>query len=386
MTATLELIPLKGFPLVEPGDNLAQLIFDALRDNDLTLRDGDVLVVAQKIVSKAENRYVRLADVQVSAEAQALAEQAGKDPRQVQLILQESRAVLRVRPGVIIVEHRNGYVHANAGIDRSNIVRDEGDPRVLLLPMDPDSSARGLRDGLAALGTIAPQVIINDSMGRAWRNGTVGLAIGTAGLEPLLNQIGDVDMFGNVLEVTEPAVADELAAGASLVMGQAAEGCPVVLARGANLLRSNGGSTGLLRDKSNIVRDEGDPRVLLLPTDPDASARGLRDGLAALGAIAPQVIINDSMGRAWRNGTVGLAIGTAGLDPLRNQVGEKDLFGNVLEATEPAVADELAAAASLVMGQAAEGCPVVLARGAELRSSGKGSAGLLRDRSIDLFR
>jgi coenzyme F420-0:L-glutamate ligase/coenzyme F420-1:gamma-L-glutamate ligase len=250
MTASLELIPLLRFPLVEPGDNLAQLIFDALRDNDLSLREGDVLVVAQKIVSKAENRYVRLADVSVSPEALDLAEQAGKDPRQVQLILQESRAVLRVRPGVIIVEHRNGYVHANAGIDKSNIFRAADDPRVLLLPLDPDASARALRLGLAQLGATAPQVIINDSMGRAWRNGTVGLAIGTAGLAPLNNQIGDVDMFGNVLEVTEPAVADELAAGASLVMGQAAEACPVVLARGAGLRPSEGGSAGLLRDKS----------------------------------------------------------------------------------------------------------------------------------------
>ncbi|MBK6510148.1 MAG: coenzyme F420-0:L-glutamate ligase, partial [Haliea sp.] len=231
-------------------DDLVQLFIDALRDNALSLQEGDVLVVAQKIVSKAENRYVRLADVNVSAEAYALAEQAGKDPRQVQLILQESKSVLRVRPGVIIVEHRNGYVHANAGIDKSNIRRDPDDPRVLLLPADPDASARALREGLAQRTGIAPQVIINDSMGRAWRNGTVGLAIGTAGLQPLNNQIGDTDMFGNVLEVTEPAVADELAAGASLVMGQAAEACPVVLARGARLKPAEVGSGGLLRDRA----------------------------------------------------------------------------------------------------------------------------------------
>ena len=209
-----------------------------------------MLVIAQKIVSKAENRYVRLADVSVSEEAAALATRADKDPRQVQLILQESREVLRVRPGVIIVEHRNGYVHANAGIDKSNIVTDPANPRVLLLPADPDASARALRSGLAECTGIAPQVIINDSMGRAWRNGTVGLAIGTAGLDPLYNQIGSVDMFGNVLEVTEPAVADELAAGASLVMGQAAEACPVVLARGARLKAADVGSGGLLRDRS----------------------------------------------------------------------------------------------------------------------------------------
>jgi coenzyme F420-0:L-glutamate ligase/coenzyme F420-1:gamma-L-glutamate ligase len=250
MTTRLELIPLLRFPLVEPGDDLVQLIFAALGENDLSLREGDVVVIAQKIVSKAENRYVRLADVSVSEEATALAAKADKDPRQVQLILQESREVLRVRPGVIIVEHRNGYVHANAGIDKSNIVTDASDPRVLLLPVDPDASARALRSGLAECTGVTPQVIINDSMGRAWRNGTVGLAIGTAGLDPLYNQIGSVDMFGNVLEVTEPAVADELAAGASLVMGQAAEACPVVLARGARLKPADVGSGGLLRDRS----------------------------------------------------------------------------------------------------------------------------------------
>ena len=251
MTARLELIALEGFPLVQPGDDLAQLIMDSMSDNGLTLQTGDVLVIAQKIVSKAEGRYVRLADVTASPEALALAGQADKDPRQVELILQESNEVIRVRPGVIIVEHRNGYVHANAGIDKSNISNDVDDPRVLLLPRDPDRSARELRQALVERSAgIAPQIIINDSMGRAWRNGTVGLAIGTAGLQPLHNQVGEQDMFGNILEVTEPAVADELAAGASLVMGQAAQACPVVLARGAGLAPSEGGSGGLIRDKS----------------------------------------------------------------------------------------------------------------------------------------
>jgi coenzyme F420-0:L-glutamate ligase/coenzyme F420-1:gamma-L-glutamate ligase len=248
--ATLEIIPLLDFPLVEPGDDLARLISDALKHNELQLRQGDVLVVAQKIVSKAENRYERLADVVVSEEAHVLAEESQKDARLVELILRESSEVLRVRPGVIIVEHRNGYIHANAGIDRSNIAVDIADPRVLLLPEDPDASAQRLRHDLAQMGASMPQVIINDSMGRAWRNGTLGLAIGSAGVEPLDNQIGDKDIFGNVLEVTEPAVADELAAAASLVMGQAAESCPVVLARGAGLKPSEGGSAGLLRDKS----------------------------------------------------------------------------------------------------------------------------------------
>ena len=250
MPQALILIPLADFPRVEPGDDLVSLLLQSLADNGLELRSDDVLVIAQKIVSKAEGRYVRLADVVPGPEAVELAARADKDPRQVELILQESREVLRVRPGVIIVEHRNGYVHANAGIDRSNIPNSEDDPQLLLLPEDADASAARLRNGIAAQLDVAPQIIINDSAGRAWRNGTVGLAIGTAGLEPLNNQIGELDMFGNVLEVTEPAVADELAAAASLVMGQAAEACPVVLARGAGLKPGDGDSRSLLRERS----------------------------------------------------------------------------------------------------------------------------------------
>ena len=250
MANPLQLIPLADFPLVEPGDDLARLIADSLQENELALAAGDVLVVAQKIVSKAEGRYRQLRDVTPSERASDLAARAGKDPRQVQLLLDESAEVLRVRPGVIIVEHRNGYVLANAGIDRSNIRSDPENPRVLLLPENPDRSAQALRDDLHRITGVAPQVIVNDSVGRAWRNGTVGIAIGCAGLDPLHNQIGDRDLFGNVLEVTEPAVADELAAAASLVMGQAAEACPVVLARGLALRPAAGGSAALLRDRS----------------------------------------------------------------------------------------------------------------------------------------
>jgi len=212
MTATLELIPLREFPFVEPGQDVAQLIAASLASNKLVLLQGDVLIVAQKIISKAENRYVRLADVVPGPEALQLAKEADKDPRQMELVLQESRELVRVRPGVVIVEHRNGYVHANAGIDKSNIPTSAEDPRVLLLPENPDASARYLRDVLNRYSGVEVQVIINDSTGRAWRNGTVGIAIGTAGLEPLFNQVGEQDLFGNTLEVTEAAVADELAA------------------------------------------------------------------------------------------------------------------------------------------------------------------------------
>ena len=250
MSAALTLIPLEAFPLVTPGDDVAGLIAAALKSNNLTLNEGDVLVIAQKIISKAEGRYVTLSDVEPGAEAIALATETDKDPRQVELVLRESREVLRSRPGVIIVEHRNGYVHANAGIDRSNIESDALSPRVLLLPEDADRSAASIRQSLAAICGVLPQIIVNDSFGRAWRNGTVGVAIGSAGFEPLYNQVGETDLFDNILEVTEAAVADELAAAASLVMGQAAEGIPVVLVRGAQLVAAETDSKALLRDKS----------------------------------------------------------------------------------------------------------------------------------------
>lgn len=249
LPAQLTLTALPGIPLVEPGDDLAGLVLAGCDRAGLQLADGDVLIVAQKIVSKAENRYARLAEVTPSAEARALAAQALKDPRVVELILRESRAVLRQRPGAIIVEHRLGYVHANAGIDRSNITSDDAaDPRVLLLPEDPDASAAALRAAVRARCGADVAVVINDSAGRAWRNGVIGFALGTAGIEPVRNMIGRPDLFGRALERTEIAVADELAAAGSLLMGQAAERTPVVVARGVRFAGSEGGSRPLIRD------------------------------------------------------------------------------------------------------------------------------------------
>jgi coenzyme F420-0:L-glutamate ligase/coenzyme F420-1:gamma-L-glutamate ligase len=251
VSRALQLLGLQDFPLVEPGDDLAQLLPAALEANDLVLEEGDVLVLAQKIVSKAEGRYVHLSSVAPGPAAMELAAAADKDPRQAELILRESSAVLRRRPGVIIVEHKLGYVHANAGIDKSNLPENKEDPAVLLLPEDPDGSAELLRRELQQRYHCTQlAVIINDSAGRAWRMGTVGMAIGTAGIEPLRNQIGEPDLFGRALEVTEVAVADELAAAASFVMGQAAEGCPVVLIRGAHWRPAEVGSAALLRDPS----------------------------------------------------------------------------------------------------------------------------------------
>jgi coenzyme F420-0:L-glutamate ligase / coenzyme F420-1:gamma-L-glutamate ligase len=227
--ARLEAIALPGLPLVRPGDDLAALIRDALARAGLTLAVGDVLVVAQKIVSKAEGRLVRLDTIRPSAQARRLAARAGKDPRLVEIILSESRAVLRVRDNLIITRHRLGLVMANAGIDRSNV---EGADIVLLLPENPDASCARLGAALAHAAGCHVGVIVNDSVGRAWRRGQIGTAIGSWGLAALQDLRGRPDLFGRALQVSEAALADQLASLASLLQGQADEGRPVVLVRG----------------------------------------------------------------------------------------------------------------------------------------------------------
>lgn len=231
--------------MVQPGDDLFALLQASLKDNDRQLANGDVLVIAQKIVSKAENRYVDLVTVSPSSKAFALASKVDKDPRLVELILRESNKVVRYKPGVLIVEHLLGYVHANAGIDRSNV--EGGDTMVLLLPKDPDASAAALRRDIAAQSGVDVAIIVNDSAGRAWREGAIGFALGSAGFEPLVDLVGSTDLLGRPMQVTTVAVADELAAAASFLMGQSDEGIPVVLVRGANLASSNAGSGSLIR-------------------------------------------------------------------------------------------------------------------------------------------
>jgi coenzyme F420-0:L-glutamate ligase/coenzyme F420-1:gamma-L-glutamate ligase len=226
----LTLIPLTDIPLVNPGDDLATFIASAADAADLSLGDSDILVVAQKIVSKAENRFVRLRNVTPSPEATALAEITGKDPRLVEVILWDTAEVVRARQNVLIVEHRLGVICANAGVDHSN-VSPETDV-VLRLPADPDKSARQLRAGLRELTGVAPAVIINDSHGRPWREGTAGVAIGLAGLTPTQDLRGHPDLFGYKLQYTTVGFADQVAAAATLVMGQADEGWPAVLVRG----------------------------------------------------------------------------------------------------------------------------------------------------------
>jgi coenzyme F420-0:L-glutamate ligase/coenzyme F420-1:gamma-L-glutamate ligase len=232
MPTRMTLAALQGIPQVQPGDDLASIVIVALEASQEVLADGDILVVAQKIISKAEGRIVALEDVVASERAVALAADVGKDPRQVELVLRESREIVKHRPGVLIVEQNLGLVMANAGIDHSNIESPEGREQLLLLPLDPDASCQRLRDGLRQRLGVTVGIIVNDSIGRAWRVGTVGQAIGVAGLPAVIDLRGATDLFGRELLVSEQAVADELAGAASLLQGQAAEGLPVVLIRG----------------------------------------------------------------------------------------------------------------------------------------------------------
>lgn len=230
----LQLTALAGMPLIQKGDDLAEIISASLKDNQVDLQDGDVLVIAQKIVSKAEGRQVDLQSVEPSPAAAELADETGKDSRIVELILQESKEVLRRRPGLIIVEHKLGFVCANAGIDRSNVRQEHGSAEgsVLLLPENPCKSAKLIRQYLEKGWKKSIAVLIIDSHGRAWRNGTSGLSIGFSGIPGIVDYRGEPDLFGYSLKVTQIAVADELAAAASLIMGQADEALPVVHVRG----------------------------------------------------------------------------------------------------------------------------------------------------------
>lgn len=227
----IEILPLSGIGEVVPGDDLAGLLAIALDTAGLKICSGDILVVTQKIVSKAEGRFVTLTDVVPGEEAMRLAAITRKDPRLVELVLTESSAVLRAVPNVLITRHHLGLVMANAGIDRSNI-GPEGGERALLLPVDPDASAQAIADGLHASGHIKPAVVISDSFGRPWRYGVVSVGIGAAGLPALIDRRGDLDRDGRKLEVTQIALADMVATAAGLAAGEGAEGIPAVLVRG----------------------------------------------------------------------------------------------------------------------------------------------------------
>jgi coenzyme F420-0:L-glutamate ligase/coenzyme F420-1:gamma-L-glutamate ligase len=255
--AKLEVMALPGLPVVAPGDDLAALVTAALARADLALRDGDVLVVASKLVSRAENRFVDLGTTDPSRRAHQLAVRTGHDPRHVELILRESSDVSRAIPGVLVVRHRLGFVVANAGIDFSNATpptamaaRGRG-PWALLLPEHPDASAARLREATAGGRTIG--VVISDSFGRPFRFGSVGIAVGSAGLPPLFDQRGKKDLFGRSLDHTVTALADQVAATADLVAGQADEGRGVVLLRGLTFAASDDGAATIVRPADQDV-------------------------------------------------------------------------------------------------------------------------------------
>jgi coenzyme F420-0:L-glutamate ligase/coenzyme F420-1:gamma-L-glutamate ligase len=248
-TAQMQLIALSDFPEVARGDDLGSFTVAALQRGGLKLRADDVLVFAQKVVSKAEGRQIDLAAVTVGDAARELARTVQKDPRLVELVLRESRRVVRAAPDVLIVEHRLGLIMANAGIDQSNVAGADGEC-ALLLPEDPDASAMHLRERLSQLTGCQVAVIISDSFGRPWRVGTVGVAIGCAGLPATLDLRGQSDLFGRPLRVTIVGHADEIASAASILMGQASEARPVILVRGLPARSAHRPATALLRPSS----------------------------------------------------------------------------------------------------------------------------------------
>ena len=226
----LNLIALKKFPLIEPGDHLDEIILKSISDNNLQLEDGDILIIAQKIISKAENRYINLDNVIPSQSAIDLGEELNRNPAFIQLILNESKSIISTEKNVIIVEHNLGFIHINAGIDRSNIPQDEN--LVLLLPIDPSSSAETIQSFISKSLNINISVIITDSMSRPYRSGVTNFALASANIQSLIDLKGESDIYGNTLKSTEIAIADELAAAAGLLMGQGDELKPVILMKG----------------------------------------------------------------------------------------------------------------------------------------------------------
>ena len=235
-------------PLIQPGQDVSDEIINAVASESILVDDGDVIAIAQKIVSKSENRYLDISSLSPSEEAKTLSKQIDKDPKFIQAILNESKKVVRYRMGVLIVEHKLGFIHANAGIDRSNI--DQEQDIVLLLPEDPDQSAKEISQSLSQFFKKNVSVIITDTMGRPFRNGIVGFTIGSHNIECILDERGQKDLYGNELKVTQIGIADELAAAASLLMGQAAQKKPVVIIKGYKFKQNN------LSDSQSLIRGE----------------------------------------------------------------------------------------------------------------------------------
>lgn len=244
---SLEVTAVPDFPVVRPGDDLGALVVRSLESANLRPEDDDVFVVAQKIVSKAEGRRVELAQVIPSARALEIAAETGKDARIVEVILSESDRIVRQRPGLLIARHRLGLVMANAGVDQSNVGGHGEGEEVLKLPQDPDSSAHALKSRIDEHFRVRVGVLVSDSVGRAWRLGTVGLALGLAGMPARRDFRGQPDLHGRTMLSTEVGFADQVASAAMLAMGEGAEGTPLVLVRGLRWTERPGSATDLVR-------------------------------------------------------------------------------------------------------------------------------------------
>jgi coenzyme F420-0:L-glutamate ligase / coenzyme F420-1:gamma-L-glutamate ligase len=243
VASQVSLIGIAGIPLVVPGDDLPALLVAALRRDGITPVAGDALVVTSKIVSKAEGCVVDLRTITPSEEAIELAARTDKEPELVELVLAESTSIVRAVPGVLLTRHRLGFTSANAAIDRSNA--DGSEHTALLMPLDPDASARAIRDALVSAFAVDVAVVVSDTHGRPWRRGNVGVAVGVAGLEPVVDKAGAVDLFGRALKATMIPIADQLAGAAALVSGETDEGLPVVLVRGIKVEPGDGSSSDL---------------------------------------------------------------------------------------------------------------------------------------------
>jgi coenzyme F420-0:L-glutamate ligase/coenzyme F420-1:gamma-L-glutamate ligase len=243
----IEILAVPGIPLIKEGDDIADILLDCLKKSNMTLKDSDVIVIAQTIVSKAEGNMVDLRDIEPSEKALKLSEKTGKDPRICELILREAVELVRVGEGPIIAETKHGIVCASCGIDQSNVLGDYH--HVVLLPEDPDMSAAKLRKRIFKETGIDVAVIISDTQGRPLRSGAIGTAVGLSGLLPIWVRAGESDLYGYILKASPIAVADELASAASLVQGQSNEGLPIVIVRGARYLRGEGTAKGLQRER-----------------------------------------------------------------------------------------------------------------------------------------
>lgn len=249
----LHLFTIPNIPEVRPADDIAAMILQALKKADMTLQTGDVLVIAQKIVSKAEGRLVNLESVEPGPQALAVAEETGKDPRLVELVLAESEEIARKVPGILLTRHHKGIVSANSGIDRSNVAQEEDGTTVLLLPVDSDQSALRIHESIQAATGLRLGVIVSDTLGRPFRMGTVGVAVGVAGMLALWSRRGEQDRYGYELKATSVGLADEIATAAGILMGQGAEGLPVVIVRGLSLPDGEGTSADLTRPKESLL-------------------------------------------------------------------------------------------------------------------------------------